>query len=135
MRSRLAEFIPIPRVLLAAVGIGAIVGLLVATFERITVSVLLEELAELPLWQQAIAPFVGLCLATLLLHYAGRGATPSTSDEYVNSTGTETPVHFHGSSCSSTRVVLRAPPSSAQTTSIAAPGSRTASLRINSRSE
>ena len=62
---------------------GALVGLLVAVFEQLTVEVLLERLLEGPLWWQASAPFVGLVAAVGILRYIGRGATPSTSDEYV----------------------------------------------------
>jgi len=62
---------------------GALVGLLVAGFEQLTVEVLLERLLEGPLWWQAAAPAVGLFAAVIILRYLGRGTTPSTSDEYV----------------------------------------------------
>ena len=62
---------------------GALVGLLVAGFEQLTVEVLLESLLEGPLWWQAAAPAVGLFAAVVILRYVGRGTTPSTSDEYV----------------------------------------------------
>ena len=62
---------------------GALVGLLVAGFEQLTVEVLLERLLEGPLWWQATAPAVGLFAAVVILRYVGRGTTPSTSDEYV----------------------------------------------------
>jgi len=75
--------VAIPRILLAALAVGAIVGLLVAAFEWVTVTLFLENLLERPLWQQALAPFVGLSLAAALLKWAGRGASPSTSDEYI----------------------------------------------------
>ena len=59
------------------------VGLLVVGFERI-VEVMLEVLFNRPLWQQALAPALGLFAAWLLLRYlGGKDATPSTSDEYV----------------------------------------------------
>ena len=74
----------LPRVLGAAVGVGVVVGLLVAVFEQIVVEVMLERLFHLPLWQQALAPLVGLSAAAVLLHVVGgRGTTPSTSDEYI----------------------------------------------------
>ncbi len=62
---------------------GALVGLLVAGFEQLTVEVLLERLLEGPLWWQAAAPFVGLVAAVGILRLLGGNATSSTSDEYV----------------------------------------------------
>ena len=74
----------LPRVLGAAVGLGVCVGLLVAGLEQLVVEVMLERLFDLPLWQQALAPLVGLSAAALLLHVVGgRGTTSSTSDEYI----------------------------------------------------
>jgi len=74
----------LPRVLGAAIGVGVGVGLLVALFEQVVVEIMLERLFELPLWQQALGPFVGLCAAALLLRLVGgRGTTPATSDEYI----------------------------------------------------
>ena len=82
----LSSFRPLgrlPRVLGGAVGVGVVVGLLVVGFERI-VEEMLEVLFNRPLWQQALAPALGLFAAWLLLRYlGGRDATPSTSDEYV----------------------------------------------------
>lgn len=69
--------------MLLSIATGALVGLLVAGFEQLTVEVLLELLLEGPLWWQASAPAVGLVGAVVILRYLGRGATPSTSDEYV----------------------------------------------------
>ena len=66
-----------------SIATGALVGLLVAGFEQLTVEVLLERLLDGPLWWQAAAPAVGLIAAVAILRYLGRGATPSTSDEYV----------------------------------------------------
>lgn len=66
-----------------SIATGALVGLLVAGFEQLTVEVLLERLLEGPLWWQAAAPAVGLFAAVVILRYIGRRATPSTSDEYV----------------------------------------------------
>ena len=62
---------------------GALVGLLVAGFEQLTVEVLLKRLLEGPLWWQAAAPAIGLFAAVAILRHLGRGASPSTSDEYV----------------------------------------------------
>jgi CIC family chloride channel protein len=62
---------------------GVLVGALVAGFEKVTVGLLLEELFKRPLWQLAIAPFLGLAIATALLRFAGFGTDSSTSDEYV----------------------------------------------------
>ncbi len=72
-----------PVVLLLSVATGALVGILVAGFEQLTVEILLERLLAAPLWWQAVAPGVGLVAAVVILRFVGRGATPSTSDEYV----------------------------------------------------
>ncbi len=73
----------LPRVLGAAVGVGALVGLLVVGFEQI-VEFMLDALFEMPLWGQTLAPAAGLAGAWVLLRFVGgRGATPSTSDEYI----------------------------------------------------
>jgi len=69
--------------MLLSVVTGAVVGLLVAAFEQLTVEVLLERLLQGPLWWQALAPTVGLGVGLAILHLLGRGATSSTSDEYV----------------------------------------------------
>lgn len=82
----LASFRPrraFPAVMVLSIVTGALVGLLVAGFEQLTVEVLLKRLLEGPLWWQAAAPAVGLFGAVAILRYLGRGATPSTSDEYV----------------------------------------------------
>ena len=74
----------VPRMLLAAVVVGVVVGLLVALFERVTVEWLLEELEGRPLWQQALAPVIGLTLSSVLLRFVGgKKTTNSTSDEYI----------------------------------------------------
>ncbi|MCP5027135.1 MAG: chloride channel protein [Actinomycetia bacterium] len=72
-----------PRVLLAAVAVGVLVGLVVAGFDWITAEVLLHQLHERELWQIALAPAVGLTLSAAALRWIGQGATPATSDEYV----------------------------------------------------
>ncbi|MCY3633517.1 MAG: chloride channel protein [bacterium] len=66
-----------------SIATGALVGLLVAGFEQLTVEVLLKRLLDGPLWWQAAAPAIGLMAAMAILRYLGRGSTPSTSDEYV----------------------------------------------------
>ncbi|MBK5222351.1 MAG: chloride channel protein [Acidimicrobiia bacterium] len=71
------------RLLLASVITGVLVGLAVAAFELLTVDILLEEVLERPLWQQALAPGIGLVLAAGLLRWGASGANPSTSDEYI----------------------------------------------------
>ena len=82
----LASFRPrraFPAMMVLSIVTGALVGLLVAVFEQLTVEVLLERLLEGPVWWQAAAPAVGLFAAAAILRYVGRGATSSTSDEYV----------------------------------------------------
>ncbi|MCY4273570.1 MAG: chloride channel protein [bacterium] len=82
----LASFRPrraFPAMMVLSVLVGALVGLLVAGFEQLTVEVLLARLLAGPLWWQATAPVVGLMAAVAILRLLGRGATPSTSDEYV----------------------------------------------------
>ena len=82
----LASFRPrraFPAMMVLSIVTGALVGLLVAVFEQLTVEVLLERLLEGPVWWQAAAPAVGLFAAVVILRYVGRGATSSTSDEYV----------------------------------------------------
>ncbi len=82
----LASFRPrraFPAMMVLSIVTGALVGLLVAAFEQLTVEVLLKRLLDGPLWWQAAAPAVGLFAAVVILRYLGRGATPSTSDEYV----------------------------------------------------
>jgi len=70
--------------LIASIVVGVVVGVLVALFEVVTVEWLLEELQHRPLWQQAIAPIIGLTLSAILLRViGGRNTTNSTSDEYI----------------------------------------------------
>ena len=74
----------LPRVLGAAVVLGVLVGLVVGAFEQVVIEIMLEGLFHLPLWQQSLAPLLGLSAAALLLHVVGgRGTTPATSDEYI----------------------------------------------------
>lgn len=73
------------RLLTASAGLGILVGLVLSVFEWVTVEFFLHAVFEMPLAIQAIAPLVGLAIATLILRTIGRGATNSTSDEYINS--------------------------------------------------
>lgn len=75
--------IRLPRMVIASSITGVIVGAVVAAFERVTVEVFLDELLHRPLWQQAMAPGIGLAIAIGLLRLVDRDLTPSTSDEYV----------------------------------------------------
>ena len=70
-------------VLAMSIATGALVALLIAGFEYLTDSVLLERLSHRPLWQIALAPAIGLLLATLILRWAGRGLGSATSDEFI----------------------------------------------------
>ncbi len=63
--------------------LGAVVGLVVAIFEWITIELIAHELEESSLVVLAFAPMVGLSLAWLVLRYLGGGITNSTSDEYI----------------------------------------------------
>jgi chloride channel protein, CIC family len=63
--------------------VGGVVGLVVAAFDWLTTELLFEVTYELPTWQQALAPGLGLLGATLLLRYPGRKASPATADEYL----------------------------------------------------
>ncbi|MDH3706206.1 MAG: chloride channel protein, partial [Acidimicrobiia bacterium] len=71
------------RVLGLSVLTGIITGLLVAVFEWVVTEVLLHELVKLELWQLALAPGIGLALASLVMQYGAPGASRATSDEYV----------------------------------------------------
>jgi CIC family chloride channel protein len=73
------------QVLLIAGVTGALTGLAVAAFDRLTSDVLLAGTLDLPIAAQAVAPAVGLVLAMVFLQYVGRGATPDTSDAYIQS--------------------------------------------------
>ncbi len=73
------------RVLSASVAVGVIVGVLLSFFEYVTVEIILHGVEDLPLAAQAVAPLLGLGIAALVLRTIGRGASNSTSDEYINS--------------------------------------------------
>ena len=70
-------------VLALSVATGIIVATLIAGFEHLTAEVLFHRLQERPLWQIAAAPGFGILLAALILRYAGRMGTSSTSDEFI----------------------------------------------------
>jgi len=81
-----------PRIILGAVAVGAAVGLVVAGFEQLTENILLDYLFSLPLWQQSLAPLVGLALSALILRWVGgKSTTTATSDEYVRAFHERTP--------------------------------------------
>ncbi|MEC9034707.1 MAG: chloride channel protein [Actinomycetota bacterium] len=66
-----------------AVVTGFLVALLIAGFETLADSIVLEHVKELARWQIVIAPGIGLILAHLILRYLGGKTTPATSDEFV----------------------------------------------------
>jgi len=70
-------------VLALSVATGVVVAALIAGFEYVAAEVLLHRLQQLPLWQMAAAPGIGILLASLILHYPGRGGTSATSDEFI----------------------------------------------------
>ena len=70
-------------VLALAVVTGFLVALLIAGFETLADSIVLEHEKELARWQIVIAPGIGLILAHLILRYLGGKTTPATSDEFV----------------------------------------------------
>jgi CIC family chloride channel protein len=71
------------QVLLIAGVTGALTGLAVAAFDRLTGDVLLGGTLDLPVVAQAVVPAVGLVLAMVCLRYLGKGATADTSDAYI----------------------------------------------------
>jgi CIC family chloride channel protein len=71
------------RLLAVSMLTGILVALVVAAFEVLTADVLLERLAEQPLWVVAAAPTLGLAVAALTLRWLAGGAGPATSDEYI----------------------------------------------------
>jgi CIC family chloride channel protein len=70
-------------VLLSSAVVGAVTGLVVAAFDKVTASGLADHLLDAPLWVQIFAPVVGLTLAWAALRWVGGGASPATSDEYI----------------------------------------------------
>jgi len=65
--------------------VGVVTGLAVSAIELVALRLLLESLLERDLWQQALAPGLGLLIAVLLLRWGDRGSplSPSTSEEYI----------------------------------------------------
>ena len=73
------------QVVLASAVVGAITGVAVAGFDRLTVNVVFDHgVAHLPLWLMACAPGIGLAVAALVLRYPGRQVSPSSADEYLH---------------------------------------------------
>lgn len=66
-----------------AVVVGSLTGLGVAVFDRIVALGMFGRLVRAPLAAQVAMPLVGLALAALALRVLGRGADPSTADEYI----------------------------------------------------
>jgi chloride channel protein, CIC family len=72
------------QVVFASAVVGAITGVAIAGFDRLTVDLVFDRgVANLPLWLMAFAPGVGLIVAGLWLRYPGRGVSPGTADEYL----------------------------------------------------
>lgn len=71
------------RTLALAALTGVVTGLGVAGFEWVTRTKIFEHVLETPLPVQAAAMVIGLALAAIALGYVGRGASPSTADEYI----------------------------------------------------
>lgn len=71
------------RLLGASIAIGVLVAAVVAVFETLTESVLLQWLFERSLVVLVTAPVVGILAANGLLRLLGRGASGATSDEYI----------------------------------------------------
>ncbi len=69
--------------LLFAAIVGVLTGLGVAGFDAV-VTHGLDGIAELPLWLIAVAPTLGLTMASVTLWWIGRGASPATADEYLH---------------------------------------------------
>ena len=78
-------------VLALAVVTGFLVALLIAGFETLADSIVLEHVKELARWQIVIAPGIGLILAHLILRYLGGKTTPATSDEFVRAVHEKNP--------------------------------------------
>jgi CIC family chloride channel protein len=71
------------RTLALAALTGVVTGVGVAGFEWVTRTKVFERIIETPVPVQAAAMTVGLALAALALKFVGRGASPSTADEYI----------------------------------------------------
>jgi CIC family chloride channel protein len=77
--------------LIASVILGLVVGAAVSVLEWIVLQLLLGNIQDLPIWAAAMAPMVGLAIATFTLRTMGRGITPSTADEYIRAYHQQTP--------------------------------------------
>src|SRR5262245_4053987 len=64
---------------------GVLVGLVVVAIDKVTVDVLLDAIAERPLWVQALAPTLGLLIAFACLRWITASDSRATADEYVRS--------------------------------------------------
>ncbi len=71
---------------------GGLTGLSVTGFEQLTRRAIFDHLHELPRGVQAAAPLAGLVAAAAVLRWLGRGATPSTADEYIHNFHTPGPM-------------------------------------------
>jgi CIC family chloride channel protein len=71
------------RTLALAAVTGLITGIGVAGFEVVSRTIIFERILETPLVVQAVAIIAGLGVAALALRFVGRGASPSTADEYI----------------------------------------------------
>ena len=72
-------------VVVASAVVGAITGVAVAGFDRLTVNLVFDRgVAHLPLWLMAFAPGLGLAVAALWLRYPGRRVSSSSADEYLH---------------------------------------------------
>ena len=72
------------QVVLASAVVGAITGVAVAGFDRLTVNVVFDRgVAHLPLWLMAFAPGIGLAVAGLWLRHPGHGLSSRSADEYL----------------------------------------------------
>jgi CIC family chloride channel protein len=67
---------------------GLLTGLVVAGFEHLVLDEALPHVLGLPVWATATLPLVGLAVAFGLLRVVGGGASPATSDAYLQA--------FHG---------------------------------------
>lgn len=63
--------------------LGVAVGLVVAGVDYVAIELLLDPLAERPIWQVALAPFVGLAVTAAILQWPGRSASPATSEDLI----------------------------------------------------
>ncbi len=83
------------QVIVASAIVGAVTGLAVVGFERLTVNIVFDRLiAPLPLWLLACAPGIGLAVATMWLRGPGGGLSPSTADAYLQSFHQRTPLRL-----------------------------------------